>query len=466
MADLLNNQRWATLKQSIIQARDAMTDDRAARAMNRQVNDKLWCQADDLAELLDRLITFADAGMKWLNKTATALEKSGATRVLNRYPPQYAQHLLIQQVIYDFRIIWHVYTQRRDNVDGIHEAIAALATVAQDAFTPAINAGLLTQPSRTILYLQKTSSIRILPYAKIALIGLPSWLSTINSKTSSSSLLLDDLHAIAHEVGHHVYWHGTAADGNGQRHTVARLIKRYVLQNYTEANEEIMKQWSEEIFADIYGLLYAGPSSVAALFEVILDRHWRNEMFDVHDVHPAPLIRPLSLLAVLEASGQAEQAAALRAAWHTKPYIASLLASNSTQEVRELENELKALARYIYGLFQNNSEPVLPGSAFGYHKKSASLLAGGTQAVRADLLPELLRGWRKDIAKVIQKEVAPATDMGETITWAAWIEHLRAEYRALGLTSIDEGNEMRLSWVVAQSAGGWTEGPTNGGNRP
>ena len=119
MADLLNNQRWAALKQSIIQARDAMTDDRAARAMNRQVNDKLWCQADDLAELLDRLITFADAGMKWLNKTATALEKSGATRVLNRYPPQYAQHLLIQQVIYDFRIIWHVYTQRRDNVDAL-----------------------------------------------------------------------------------------------------------------------------------------------------------------------------------------------------------------------------------------------------------------------------------------------------------------------------------------------------------
>ena len=466
MADVMNAQRWAALKQSIIEARQAMSTDKASIAMSRRVGDKAWSQVDDLIEMADRLVTFADGGMKWLNKTAAALEKAGATRVLNQYPPQYACNLLVQQAIHDFRIIWHVHLQRRDNVNNIHQAIPLLAKLAQDAFQPAIKAGMLAQPSRTIVYLQKTSSIRILPYARVALIGLPSWLSKLNPSTRSSEILLNDLHAVAHEVGHHVYWHGMADDGHGQQHSIARLIKRYVLNKYTGANEEIMKKWSEEIFADVYSFLYAGPSSIASLFELISDHHWRRQMYETHDDHPAPLIRPMSVIAALEASGQTAQAAALRAAWHDRPIVKSLYNSDLTKDVRALEDEIKALAIYIFGLFKQDDAP---GSSFAYSRNIAAVptAVGETaMAQRASMLADMLRGWRRDVAKLIRTDMDAATDIGPIIGWAAWIEQLRAEYRALGLTSIDEGDDTRLRWVVAQSAGGWTEGPANGGNRP
>ena len=73
------------------------------------------------------------------------------------------------------------------------------------------------------------------------------------------------------------------------------------LHEEREKQEKILKglliQWQEEIFADIYGCLVAGPAIAKSFQDLLFDNYTLTES---DGVHPIPLIRPYIYAKVLE----------------------------------------------------------------------------------------------------------------------------------------------------------------------
>lgn len=122
-----------------------------------------------------------------------------------------------------------------------------------------------------LTYFQKYGEIRVIPYAPVALVGLP-----LNAIREKNNLL-----AIPHEVGHYVYHHRNidpSTDPISHQYVPASL-------KYSD--------WQEEVFADVCGSLIAGPV-MAFDFQELVKRYDR-EYFLVAGGHghPPPFVRPL-----------------------------------------------------------------------------------------------------------------------------------------------------------------------------
>jgi hypothetical protein len=96
---------------------------------------------------------------------------------------------------------------------------------------------------------------------------------------------------IPHEVGHHA---GLALSGNGQ--SLDQEWRNVIFQLAYQAtgdsrNAAMWKQWAPEIFADMCGILMAGPPFVSSLQETLAFP--RNTMQDIdgQSVHPPHLLR-------------------------------------------------------------------------------------------------------------------------------------------------------------------------------
>jgi hypothetical protein len=125
--------------------------------------------------------------------------------------------------------------------------------------------------TRLITYFQKNVSIRVIPYASVALIGIP--YTTINASK--------DFLAIPHEVGHYLYWKGIV---NG--HTIQQELSISVPKNPAWCFD-----WLEETFADVYGCLIAGPT-IALSFQDLQLRRTPKEFIKNDEEHPVPILRP------------------------------------------------------------------------------------------------------------------------------------------------------------------------------
>ena len=147
--------------------------------------------------------------------------------------------------------------------------------LAYTALKPAIKANLL--PDMTVVtYFQKSVSVHIMPYAPVALIGIP--FSAIDNPC--------DLLAIPHEVGHYVYRHGIFQD---QAHKGSRF--EAVLRNQLAGRPQWLLNWVEEIFADVYGCLVAGPV-IALSFQDLQAEYALPDFISEDGEHPTPALRP------------------------------------------------------------------------------------------------------------------------------------------------------------------------------
>jgi hypothetical protein len=92
--------------------------------------------------------------------------------------------------------------------------------------------------------------------------------------------------AIPHEVGHYVYELGRFPDGE----TFAELSLKFKDNPYY--------RWCEEIFADVYGCIVAGPLSALGLQALLvsIDKHraWKDD-----EEHPTPALRIFILAEIL-----------------------------------------------------------------------------------------------------------------------------------------------------------------------
>jgi hypothetical protein len=263
----------------------------------------------------DGLNTEGDIGPYNLQPSADYWRRYAATTVLN-------------QVQHDIEAIQRIAYQRETRL-GIGEALNKTDKLAQMALQPAIDKSLigdaefggLAKNLTAVTYFQKFSAIVHIPYAPVALIGIP----------ATAMAVPRDYLAIPHEAGHYVYRHGRLPDNyagiclkasKGEHvEDALRRCARELLRQAKLPTELYDKtgtfRWLEEMFADIYGCQVAGPV-IALDFQDLQLQKKREQFITLDDDHPTPLFRPDVYAKVLAAKGGAWAAMAERLyrKWH------------------------------------------------------------------------------------------------------------------------------------------------------
>jgi hypothetical protein len=224
---------------------------------------------------------------------------------------------------------------------------------------------LFQEPQTVLTYLQKSPDVRVVPYAPVALIGIPRTCHPLQMLSPQG--MIRDLLAIPHELGHHLYWNGqdsTSTNNNQLRHS--RPINRL-----EPSNPAWLAAWFEEIFADIVTCVIGGPLAALSLQELQLQA--RNDWLLVDDgVHPVAAFRTYIYIETLKAMKMETSAAKLTERWCKKLTDRGLVSSGndpldhlrflpSTKEVqvtfRAALDQMIPLIEELVPLFQSERAP-------------------------------------------------------------------------------------------------------------
>jgi len=209
----------------------------------------------------------------------------GRLREDQNQPPAYVLWATLDQVASDLGFIQQAVAQRLQGTQEMRKTLNTAEALALLALSP-VKA--MLDPQTTVLaYFQKFPSVRVIPYAPVALIGFPFTCTSVPR----------DYLAIPHEVGHYVFWRGKS---NGKR-------IRQILKENLEASggPEWVQDWGEEIFADIYGYLSAGPLMALSCQDLQLSLALDGLIEDDGE-HPLPAVRPYVYTTYLEKKGQGD----------------------------------------------------------------------------------------------------------------------------------------------------------------
>jgi hypothetical protein len=203
------------------------------------------------------------------------------------YPIEYVLQATLDQVGYDIAVYQQAAYQRRGGNAGLQKA----DQLAYLALEPAVKSGLLKQAT-VFTYFNKSPLSRNIPYAPLALVAVP----------FTSTAVPRDLLATPHEIGHYVYWNSPG------------LIA--ALRDLLPVQPDWLSRWQEEIFADVYGCLIAGPVIGLDFQDILFDDSLEDFMSDDGE-HPVEAIRPYGYTKVLAQLGFTNAAAALNKRWQT-----------------------------------------------------------------------------------------------------------------------------------------------------
>jgi hypothetical protein len=229
-------------------------------------------------------------------------------------------HYVIEQLGLELEALLQQSNPESDkSLQQFNETLRRADRLAWSALRPVL------QPSSdmtVVTYFQRNMTVRILPYAPIALIGIP-----ISCLTTPQDLL-----AIPHEVGHFIYWQTLVEERFNANHQQMRFVgpqlapspalTRHQLRSHINS---VLKEnvhnlpgdyqgWLEEVFADAYGCWIAGP--LAGRTAQFLQMCRPEEEFLYNDGHyPTPVLRPLIYAALLGEFGHGEAAENLANLW-------------------------------------------------------------------------------------------------------------------------------------------------------
>lgn len=383
-------------------------------------------------------------------------------------PKAYARRTLIDRAAEDLEVVLRALAQRMPplslNLDWVQRlkladrlAFAALKPVMSDRIGGLLPEDVaMLRPTTAVTYFQKANSIRVIPYAPVALIGIPFSAATYDQ----------DLLAIPHEIGHYVYWHEPLERGslNGS------------LARHFWDQPAWLSAWQEEIFADVYGALVAGPY-MAIDFQDILADTSRTRFITDDGEHPVSIARAYVFTSVLRAIGYDGVAGEIDAKWKqtveaTYGPTEEAVVGGQVLPLEEIIGRLDTVVRRIvnfdlphmkipaadtwsWGATTAGSEPVdLTRYQSNFETYVASYLTGanatGAQASVAPGLPFL------EVDRMTTRLVLPGQGS--------------LEPHALGETGskLDEyllaaEKEVRpiepAVWYQLLSSGGWTTGP-------
>ncbi len=218
----------------------------------------------------------------------TTSPSTPSLKVSPEYPPEYVLRNILTQTSFDLGVIRKAINQRNNpEKSGIPKRLAVLDTLAINALEKF--EGL--NPVRPYVYFNRDINVRVIPYANALFIGVPMSALTDNG----------DLPAIAHEVGHHIYKNGKI---NGQ--TLDVYFEDY-FRNLKDNQEKWIVSpvnrwvlnWLEEIFADLYNVIIAGPVAALTIQDILKDNVTRDLKKD-DGVHPPGYLRPYVTIEALK----------------------------------------------------------------------------------------------------------------------------------------------------------------------
>lgn len=208
------------------------------------------------------------------------------------YPPDHVLSIILLQMANDIELIERAADERLlDEVCASYQARTILEKtdrLAMEALKPAMDMAIIPANTTVVTYFQKSTSVRLIPYAPIAFIGLP---------YTAVSLSRDRL-AIPHEAAHYVYRHGVVP-GNG------RFPIDTYLWHHLQDEPFWLRYWLEEIFSDVYGCLIGGPVMALDFQDLQISSSGSEFIRDYEDEEdPVPLLRPDIYSKTLKAKSQ------------------------------------------------------------------------------------------------------------------------------------------------------------------
>jgi hypothetical protein len=248
-----------------------------------------------------------------LSRTLHSFEQSKLYNTMETVLQNYAQNRQIsplnlvreafRSVASDYEIIQRAIVQRRwvynETTNTYYQSNQAEELLVTDklAFKALTYFKHLLPPENqsqaVITYFSDTTHIRRLPYTQQFLLLGVSYdrISPANTQLDATSLHEPyfssfELMAIPHEIGHYIYQNGKLSNGQ----SLLDLSQQFADHAYY--------RWCEELFADLYGCIVAGPLTVFSMQAFLtsgdIERAWRDD-----DEHPTPLVRSYILAEML-----------------------------------------------------------------------------------------------------------------------------------------------------------------------
>ncbi|MCA9944868.1 MAG: hypothetical protein H6656_01180 [Ardenticatenaceae bacterium] len=355
------------------------------------------------------------------------------------FPPEHVFRATLDQIAFDMMIIQRIYSQRQQT--KLHATQERADKLAQLALNVAIQDGLLPKCS-VLTYFNKSANIRIIPYAPIALIGIP----------FSAVKVRKDLLSIPHEVGHYVYHHapGLAA----QLHAHIPLYPNWI------------NCWLEEIFADVFAAYVAGPAGALSLQDLLLDNSQEKFVRDDGE-HPPDAIRPYCINQAIRALGDDKIANDLDALWEERlskrhyPHDFIPFGSSTPTPLAEAQALMVKTADIFLNYLETERQMSRPNPWSNSNDIDTLFTAFTTWSNQPPPVEQhhlLVEGEKVGVAAANGRTENPRR-IGDTLTWRDWIKVHSRQHSNVQLPA--------QAWLPVFTAGHWPvkgpEGNSNGG---
>jgi hypothetical protein len=354
------------------------------------------------------------------------------------------------QIGNDLEVIERTADQRmRDAPPDYREALVRADALAYAALHPAKKAFSSPDDQTALTYFQKAPAIRVIPYAPVALIGIP--FTTLKAS--------HDYLATPHEVGHYVYWHGRVPKKRAYGVDAGLPLRVALLRRLqTNLKRSRVRKWVEEVFADVYCCAIGGPVMAIDFQDLQLNRSY-EEFVEDDGEHPIPLIRPDVRHRVLEKMGLAEYADAARVRWEELlkgrgEAQAYKQMANLRATLEEAVDEVWALLEPLYTSVPPGPGPLTPQWPIPY----------GLPRVSAKLDHALYRAFDHalddfDPARQRPGEIKPARgDPNLDRLQETFIRDAKKTAALFGLSKSSHHKGLAHDILAVLGAGGWTTG--------
>lgn len=210
---------------------------------------------------------------------------------------EYNQTILLNRALdvalQEWDTIRHALEQRENS--RYQNTLTELDALAIECLSPLFGVDKIRNGIHT--YIHKIFDIKRFAFSRTPLIGAP-----YEALHAPESWL-----AIPHETGHYIFWNGTSTFENFNTfyidlqnrllRAIENALRKRITAGYFRRRGEIFHiwlNWLNEIFADIFGTLVAGPAFAWSIQSRIRARINVRDLYHSHEEpsHPDPFLRP------------------------------------------------------------------------------------------------------------------------------------------------------------------------------
>lgn len=260
-----------------------------------------WADKEPAEKTPSELLKLADEARYFSHKYVSFFSevKLGPTET-DEYNLTKIQNLALDRVLEEWDTIRHALEQREN--PRYQETLGELDKLALECLSPLFNEEKLKRG--VFAYFHKLFDIKRFAFSHTPLIGAP--FSALNCP--------EDWLAIPHEVGHYIFWNGTStfklfnefylALQNQFMDAINEAIQGRIQGRVLHHKGEVFQtwlNWLNEIFADVFGTLAAGPAFAWSMQTSLRAGISVRDLLHNHDEpdHPDPFIRPFFHINVL-----------------------------------------------------------------------------------------------------------------------------------------------------------------------